>query len=386
MTRRSFVLRRRQLILLSVACTPFSSNGFDMRMLVGITRLPKPGPSRVVKMLPTWPRMRLNSRLSAQIQPENDVDDFEPNVNAPRSKVQQFSIKPSSLIISALLVCSGAILGPFLDSYHGAFGVLQYDNPIEAVLWGTDADHPALITSWWVPELFGLAGFIIGWLYIVLDKVLQTPDTVRNPSPPKILVGIALFTFQYWLSGVLFQSHVDRTTILNVMSVVAATGFVLLDGSIAGLITSVATALGGPLIEAGLLSLAKAGMMLDSGYHYTDPGETGFFPLWIAPVYFLGGPAVGNLARGYWDLVSTSSSASTRSRSLPGCKVCADTRQVPCPNCDGVGTYLAMGDRSVTCNSCQGRGYVICRSCFSHYNEDPSDVEAIRELMRRRPD
>ncbi|KAG7357034.1 insulin-induced protein insIG [Nitzschia inconspicua] len=282
----------------------------------------------------------------------------------------------------------GAVLGPFLDSYHSAFGVLQYDQPITAALWGS-ADHPALITAWWVPVLFGLAGWLIGWLYIALDAILSTRKNVQSPSPPKILVGIALFTFQYWLSGVFVATGIlDRTGILNAMSLYAVTGFWVLDGSMAGFLTSMATALGGPLIEVGLLSLSRADMM-PGGYHYTDLGETGFFPLWIAPVYFLGGPAVGNLARGFWNtlLRSTNHASPNGETSVkPGCPVCNDTRCVSCPNCDGVGQYTAMGGRSVRCTSCAGRGFVICRACFSEYDDDPNDIEAIREFMSRMPD
>ena len=40
----------------------------------------------------------------------------------------------------------------------------------------------------------------------------------------------------------------------------------------------------------------------------------------------------------------------------------------------------------VTCPACKGRGLVICRDCFSLYGEDPADIEAIREKMRRMPD
>jgi hypothetical protein len=272
------------------------------------------------------------------------------------------------------------------------------------VLWGTP-NHPALITSWWVPELFGLAGIIIGWLYLVLDAALLRGGRERSesmqcdrssPSPPKILTGISVFTFQYWLSGALFASgSVDRTVILRVMSAIAAGGFVALDGSLAGLIASSATAVGGPLIEVGLLSLSRLDLLGGSGYHYADAGETGFFPLWIAPVYFLGGPAVGNLARGVWSALSsfillempeTSVQSSATPFSAPGCKICADSRQVSCPSCDGVGAYIALGGRSVNCTSCRGRGTVVCRSCFLLYGEDPYDVEAVRDLMSRRPD
>ncbi|CAB9506080.1 Insulin-induced protein (INSIG) [Seminavis robusta] len=305
-----------------------------------------------------------------------------------------------SLSFSAIMAICGAALGPFLDSYHSAFGVLQYNEPITATLWGTSADNPALITAWWVPVLFGVAGWLIGWLYIVLDAVLQTTPSQKSktdPSPPKILVGISLFTLQYWLSGIFVAAGVlDRTGILNFMSLYAAIGFVVLDGTLAGFITSAATALGGPLIEVGLLSMSRAGIM-PGGYHYNDLGETGFFPLWIIPVYFLGGPAVGNLARGFWNALgsndnvkvtsrdNTAGTAATTTIEKPGCKQCNDTRCVPCPNCDGVGDYVTYG-KSVKCTSCSGRGFVICRSCFASYNEDPNDIEAIRDLVSRMPD
>lgn len=199
---------------------------------------------------------------------------------------------------SGLMTLCGAALGPFLDSYHSVFGVLQYNVPIELQLWGTP-ENPALITSWWVPELFGLAGFIIGWLYIILDNLLSESDNRKEVTGPLVLVGISIFTAQYWLSGVLFAMGMDRTLILNVMSIVAASAFYFLDGTRAGLYTSLATAIGGPLIEVGLISYLGEG-----GYHYNDSGEFGFFPLWIIPVYFLGGPAVGNLARGFWNVLS----------------------------------------------------------------------------------
>jgi hypothetical protein len=303
-----------------------------------------------------------------------------------------------SFLFSVLMTLAGALLGPFLDSYHSAFGVLQYEQPLTAALWAS-SEHPALITAWWVPELFGIAGFLIGWLYILLDVALPDEEgTSRRctPSPPKILVGISLFTLQYWLSGLLFHSNIDRTSILNIMSVAAAVGFGLLDGSFAGLLVSSATAVGGPLIEAGLLSLSRAGAFGGTGYQYLDPGETGFFPLWIVPVYFLGGPAVGNLARGVWNGLSSSleidnlqgdlETSSKNSRAPPGCTSCQDTRRVSCPNCDGVGQYVATGGRSVDCTSCRGRGFVMCRACFSHYDEDPNDIDEIREVMSRMPD
>jgi len=174
----------------------------------------------------------------------------------------------------------GAALGPFLDSFHSAFGVLRYEEPLTAILWG-NAAQPGLTTAWWVPELFGLAGFIIGWLYIILDSLF---DEQARPSTPLILVGISVFTFQYWLSGALFASGVDRATILAVMTAVAGAGFLALDGTMTGFLVSLATAVGGPLIEVGLLSTLQG----HSGYQYLDEGETGFFPLWIVPGTYCG--------------------------------------------------------------------------------------------------
>jgi hypothetical protein len=135
-----------------------------------------------------------------------------------------FSIPMRSILFSFLMAASGAILGPFLDSYHSVAGVLQYDAPITLMLWGTDSQHPALVTTHWVPGLFGLAAFLIGWLYILFDAYFSktisttTEDSVHKssiPSPPTILLGIALFTFQYWWSAVLYHAGVDRIMILS---------------------------------------------------------------------------------------------------------------------------------------------------------------------------
>jgi len=295
-----------------------------------------------------------------------------------------------SAYFSLWMALCGAILGPFLDSYHSAFGVLRYDEPIRFVtlpLLGGSVEHPALTTAWWVPELFGFAGFLIGWLYILLDEVLETEEGKTRPEPPFILAGIAFFTFQYWLSGILYElGSFDRSSILFTMTTLSAIGYVGFDSSKAGFWTSLATAIGGPLIEVGLISSLSG----HGGYHYTDLGETGFFPLWICPVYFLGGPANGNLARGIWNgLTSTTgekiSNEKEQTLDGPKCTVCNDTRAVGCPNCDSLGYYVSY-NRKVKCNCCKGRGLVICRNCFSEYGDDPYDIEGIRDIMGRMPD
>jgi len=337
-----------------------------------------------------------------------------------------------SFLFSLVMIVCGALLGPFLDSYHSAFSVLEYEEStrITFILWGSQR-FPALTTSWWVPELFAVAGFLIGWLYILFDnnnknshpvlrlnniqnkeeerQIIPTSPTNtksntnnnnnNNPSPVKVLLGISLFTFQYYLSGLLYyEYHCDRTTLLNIMSVITAMGFVVLDGTRTGFMVSTMTAVGGPLIEVVLLS--GIGQEIGIRYQYTDVGETGYFPLWIVPVYFLGGPANGNLARLFWHVFTTADtetesettttqprriSSSSSSSSSP-CEICNNTRRDECPNCDGVGTYNAMGNTIIPCTCCNGRGYVMCRTCFHHYDEDPYDIETIRTTMNRMPD
>mmetsp|Transcript_6791 Transcript_6791/g.9914 ORF Transcript_6791/g.9914 Transcript_6791/m.9914 type:complete len:366 (+) Transcript_6791:35-1132(+) len=327
------------------------------------------------------PRILFGKKLSAPLFQSNDKNAFGDRFDNLSSKLS--NDLGAAWSFSGLMILCGAALGPFLDSYHSAFGVLHYDAPIELQLWGT-SEKPTLITSWWVPELFGLAGFIIGWLYIILDELLPESGSRKEVTGPLILFGISIFTAQYWLSGVLFAMGMDRTLIFNVMSIVAASAFYFLDGTRSGLYTSTATAIGGPLIEVGLISYLSEG-----GYHYTDSGAFGFFPLWIVPVYFLGGPAVGNLARGFWKVLREDgdnvSDSANKEKEPPGCKVCKDSRCVCCPNCDCEGYYVTYG-RSVKCNACKGRGLVICRSCFSYYGEDPSDIQGIRDIMSRFPD
>mmetsp|Transcript_15794 Transcript_15794/g.36568 ORF Transcript_15794/g.36568 Transcript_15794/m.36568 type:complete len:426 (-) Transcript_15794:150-1427(-) len=339
-------------------------------------------------MYPTSRRATNPRQVKKKFRSSSDDEETHTN-EPPNSSLRLIRNSPMrSILFSIVMSSCGAVLGPFLDSYHSAFGVLKYDEPIRLTLWGSKT-YPALTTTFWVPELFGLAGFLIGWLYILLDdSFLVSSDERRRPSPPKILFGISLFTSQYWLSGIFVQMDVlDRSGILNVMSILATVGFLILDGTFSGLLVSFATCLGGPLIEAGLITATTKGI-LSSGYHYTDCGETGFFPLWIVPVYFLGGPANGNLARGFWNALSADEedTITKKEADKKSCDDCLGTRRIECPNCDGLGTYTAMGNRSVKCTSCNARGFVMCRSCFNLYDEDPYDIDSIREIMNRMPD
>jgi len=329
----------------------------------------------------------------------NDDDRSETEFSPIQILIDTIKSDPSrSIYFSTLMTICGASLGPFLDSYHSLFGVLSYDTPLVFPLLGSIGGSPALltcVTTYWVPVLFGVAGFLIGWLYIWLDAVFHVEENSTNqsqselhPTVPKVMAGISYFTVQYFLSGILFANQVDRTSMLALMTTLAAGGFSILDGTLSGFITSAATAIGGPLIEVGLISFLPAPW----GYHYNDAGETGFFPLWIIPVYFLGGPANGNLARLFWNTLGGETVESAEDAALVppisekiSCSTCQRTRAVPCGNCDGIGQYWTYGVL-VTCKACRGKGRVICRSCFSQYGDDPNDIENIRQIMDQIPD
>lgn len=62
------------------------------------------------------------------------------------------------------------------------------------------------------------------------------------------------------------------------------------------------------------------------------------------------------------------------------CHGCNNEKIVPCPNCDGHGSYFSYG-QVTACNSCRTQGFVVCRACFQG---DPYDIEAIRADVDRR--
>jgi hypothetical protein len=130
-------------------------------------------------------------------------------------------------------------------------------------------------------------------IVLVLDKILQTKPAIRSPSWPKTLYGISVFSAQYYLSGLLDYTAVDNIAIHGILAALAAVGFVVFDGSLAGFILGIATAVSGPLAEIFLINVPHL-------YKYTHADFAGICS-WIPWVYFLGAPAVGNLARRLYD-------------------------------------------------------------------------------------
>lgn len=209
------------------------------------------------------------------------ADDAVENVRALLSK-------KGLLQTTAFMALVSAPLGMLLDNQHGLFGVLEYAPwglPIN-IYW---SGKVVLKTAAWVPILFGFAGWIMSIIVLVLDEFFDTSAAKRNPTWPMVLYGISMFSGQYYLSGLLDHVQVHNVVIHVVLAAIAAFGFHVFDGTKAGLVLAVATAVSGPIAEILLINLPKL-------YIYTHADVLGICS-WIPWVYFLGAPAVGNLAR-----------------------------------------------------------------------------------------
>jgi hypothetical protein len=102
-------------------------------------------------------------------------------------------------------------------------------------------------------------------------------------------MNIGLFSLQYYISGALDFLGWAPLPINLVLTVIALAGFLMFDGSSAGLLLAISTAVAGPTAEIVLIN----GPHL---YNYTHADILGICS-WIPAVYFLGGSAVGNLTR-----------------------------------------------------------------------------------------
>ena len=184
------------------------------------------------------------------------------------------------------------------DNQHGLFDVLNYHSLNMNLI----IDDTYLIKSaYWVPILFAFAGLVMSTIILYTDKLLSTEIDKLSLTWPKVLYCISLFSGQYYLSGALDYLRYDPLIINIILSVIAVIGFIYFDGTISGLILALSTALAGPLAEIILINISHL-------YSYTHADIYGI-DSWIPAVYFLGGPAVGNLARKWAEPSTTTASA-----------------------------------------------------------------------------
>jgi hypothetical protein len=102
---------------------------------------------------------------------------------------------------------------------------------------------------------------------------------------------------QYYLSGFLDGAlNADPTIINGFLFLYANLGWWVFDRTKANFLLGLATALSGPVAE----------LILINQFHLYSYTHADFFGIcsWIPWVYFLGGPAVGNLARGVYSRLS----------------------------------------------------------------------------------
>lgn len=65
--------------------------------------------------------------------------------STPLSRARGVFAEPAFRKLLAPMGAAGAVLGPNLDNYHSAFGVLTYTNPVEISAGG----HVLVTTDWW---------------------------------------------------------------------------------------------------------------------------------------------------------------------------------------------------------------------------------------------
>lgn len=242
-----------------------------------------------------YPRRNLQLHVSECARPTHifsvkkntNIQSNESSERKDTSVIELVRGSSSPFVLSTMFAVSGP-LGMMLDNYHGLFGVLHY-NDLGYPFTLTIGDSTILKTALWVPFLFGFAGFAMSLIGLALDALTQTSEDVRRPAWHKTFYSISLFSFQYYLSGYLDNIHVGNLIIHIALAILAVGGFKVFDGSYAGLLLALATAVAGPLTEIVLIN----GFHL---YYYTNSDWLGICS-WIPWVYFLGAPAVLNLAR-----------------------------------------------------------------------------------------
>lgn len=65
--------------------------------------------------------------------------------STPTSRAKEAFFEPAFGPAVGLMALAGASLGPNLDNYHSAFGVLSYKKPVELMLNG----QVLITTDWW---------------------------------------------------------------------------------------------------------------------------------------------------------------------------------------------------------------------------------------------
>ena len=90
---------------------------------------------------------RQKMELSVGGDPSHEIASAENSIGTSTtlSRAREVLFEPAFRNCLAPMAAAGAILGPNLDNYHSAFGVLTYKDPIELSV----AGHVLVTTDWW---------------------------------------------------------------------------------------------------------------------------------------------------------------------------------------------------------------------------------------------
>lgn len=169
------------------------------------------------------------------------------------------------------VLCLGALLGSFFDSFHTHSGATAYARP-----W-------VLGMAWWTPLLFGAAALGIGLTHARLDPLLRR--RTRPLTPGAVAAGLAYFGGFYYLSGFLPAENLTKLALLVLGWMVL---FVTLDRTWQGAALALLTALCGCLVEMLLTGV---------GVFAHLRADLWGIPLWLPGLYLLASLAIGNLGR-----------------------------------------------------------------------------------------
>jgi hypothetical protein len=170
---------------------------------------------------------------------------------------------------AAVLALAGAVLGTLLDGVHVATATTRYAHPL------------VLGLAWWVPLLFAGAAVAIGLSHLAADAAL---GRAPRPDGGSVAIGLALCLALWAASGLVKPAG----RALGLLAPASLAVWWFLDGTLAGLVFALATAVAGVAVEATLVSTGA--------FAYVAP-DAGRVASWLPWLYVAAAVAVANFAR-----------------------------------------------------------------------------------------
>jgi len=189
------------------------------------------------------------------------------------------------------LFSSGALTGTLLDGIHSRTGLQIYQ-----VLPFTNG---GLQSSLVVPPLLGLFYISLGLLFWLGDGVAAGSESTKKVQARcqdvlyvALCFGVLAASLQ--LSAYLYETGTPFGQISLALAAVSAASWLLLDGTLQGLVLAAVCAVGAPAAELVLLRLVPLWSYPRADL---DLGEWGSFVSWVPWCYFFYTPALGALSR-----------------------------------------------------------------------------------------